>query len=150
MKSKPFTPPAVDGAEQPNKRPHYSGGRFHYELVGVRSLPFSDAYYFLMRTSWLWLLGLAFVGFVLINIGFALLYLTAGDSISGARSGSFLDAFYFSVQTFSTIGYGAMTPRGLVANMLATVESFAGPRGGSAGYGHYLRQVLAAVGTGGI
>ncbi len=37
------------------------------------------------------------VGYVLANAGFAALYLAALDSIAGARQGSFVDAFHFSV-----------------------------------------------------
>ncbi|MDR3508625.1 MAG: ion channel [Caulobacteraceae bacterium] len=46
-----------------------------------------------------------------------------GD-INGARPGSFADAFFFSVQTLGTVGYGMMTPRGTYANLLVTAEAF--------------------------
>lgn len=62
----------------------------------------------------------------MINTLFALLYLLAGNTISDARPGSFSDAFFFSVQTFSTIGYGTMSPKGLSTNILVTIESFVG------------------------
>jgi inward rectifier potassium channel len=54
------------------------------------------------------------------------LYLAGGDCISGARPGEFSDAFFFSVQTLATIGYGAMSPRTGYAHLLVTVEAFAG------------------------
>jgi len=53
-------------------------------------------------------------------------YLAIGDGIEEARPGSFADAFFFSVQTMATIGYGKMAPRGLVANLLVTVEALIG------------------------
>jgi inward rectifier potassium channel len=42
------------------------------------------------------------------------------------RPGSFADAFFFSVQTLATLGYGVMAPRSLFANWVATAETFVG------------------------
>jgi len=42
------------------------------------------------------------------NAGFALLYLAQPGAIANARPGSFADAFFFSVQTIATLGYGVM------------------------------------------
>jgi inward rectifier potassium channel len=60
------------------------------------------------------------------NLLFALGYLAIGDGIEEARPGSFADAFFFSVQTMATIGYGRMAPRGVAANLLVTVEALVG------------------------
>ena len=94
--------------------------------VGTANGYLSDLYHLLLVSSWsrlLLLLGLVFVGS---NCLFALAYLLAGDSIQGARPGSFADAFFFSVQTMATIGYGYIIPRTLFANILVTVESLTG------------------------
>jgi len=91
--------------------------------VGTANGYLSDLYHLLLVSSWsrlLLLLGLVFVGS---NCLFALAYLLAGDSIQGARPGSFADAFFFSVQTMATIGYGHMVPRTLWANILVAIES---------------------------
>ncbi len=40
--------------------------------------------------------------------------------------GPFLRSFFFSVQTFSTIGYGVVTPAGLAGNLVVTTEAFVG------------------------
>ncbi|HEU5059284.1 MAG TPA: ion channel, partial [Kofleriaceae bacterium] len=85
-----------------------------------------DFYARLLRARWHRLIAL-FAGFYgLANALFASLYLLAGDAIQNAEPGSFLDAFSFSVQTMATIGYGAMSPRGLAGNALVLVESFTG------------------------
>jgi hypothetical protein len=42
------------------------------------------------------------------------------------RPGSYLDAFFFSVQTIATVGYGNMSPHGLYGNILTTVEIMSG------------------------
>ena len=55
-----------------------------------------------------------------------MLYVIDRDGIANARPGSFADAFFFSVQTLGTLGYGVMAPRTLYTNLLVTVESFTG------------------------
>lgn len=58
-----------------------------------------------------------------INALFALLYMVGGDCIAKARSGSFLDAFFFSVETLASIGYGFMYPKTDYANAIVTIEA---------------------------
>ncbi|MBU6297280.1 MAG: ATP-sensitive inward rectifier potassium channel 10 [Alphaproteobacteria bacterium] len=72
---------------------------------------------------WLFFLGLAAV-FLGVNGIFALLYAADPHGIAHARPGNFFDAFFFSVQTLGSIGYGAMYPVTLYANTLVTLESF--------------------------
>jgi len=87
---------------------------------------FLDFYHDLLTVSWpLFFLRLAAM-FAAVNLLFALLYLADRDGIANARPGNFADAFFFSVQTLGTLGYGVMAPRTLWANLLVTVESFSG------------------------
>ncbi len=60
------------------------------------------------------------------NALFALAYLAGEDCIANARPGSFLDAFFFSVQTLASIGYGAMFPKTTYANVVVTIEAMMG------------------------
>ncbi len=108
------------------ERPEYAGGRFRYRISGVSSFTVSDIYYYLLEASWLTLLLWAFGGYLVINTLFALLYLLGGNAMAGARPGNFFDAFNFSVQTYSTIGYGNMSPASVYTNTLVVLESFAG------------------------
>jgi len=94
--------------------------------VGDRHGLFFDFYARLLRTPWHRVILLFATFYGIANGLFAGLYLLAGDAIQNARSGSFLDAFSFSVQTMATIGYGAMSPRGVAGNALVLVESFIG------------------------
>ncbi|HTP82662.1 MAG TPA: ion channel [Alphaproteobacteria bacterium] len=64
--------------------------------------------------------------YVVLNLFFALLYLIEPGSITNARPGSLADAFFFSVQTLATIGYGNMYPESEYANVLVTVETVTG------------------------
>ena len=52
--------------------------------------------------------------------------MAGGDSIANARPGSFADAFFFSVQTMASIGYGAMYPKTDYANMVVAIEALVG------------------------
>lgn len=90
-------------------------------VVGTRPHPLRDAYHFVLRMRIGWLLALIAAVYLLINAIFAVLYWLAGG-VSGA-SGSLKDAFFFSVQTMGTIGYGAMFPTGTYAHALVTAES---------------------------
>jgi inward rectifier potassium channel len=94
--------------------------------TGVRRAWGGDLYAEALKASWL-ALGMFVVGFYAItNALFAGLYLLGGDDIANARPGSFQDAYFFSVQTLATIGYGGMTPQGLYGNVLVAIESLVG------------------------
>jgi inward rectifier potassium channel len=94
--------------------------------VGLEKRTFDDVYHLLMEASWTRLLVLIAVAYLSTNAIFALLYVLAGDSISGAEKGSLSDAFFFSVQTLSTVGYGVMAPKGILGSTLVTFEAFIG------------------------
>src|SRR5215469_7888899 len=87
--------------------------------------PFSDLYYFLITLSWPALLLVIVATFALINSAFAVAYMLDGG-VTNARPGSFADAFFFSVQTMATIGYGTMAPRSIFANVLVSIEAMSG------------------------
>jgi inward rectifier potassium channel len=94
-------------------------------MVGRHRSELSELYYFLVTGSWGRLLGLISLVIVGLNVLFALGYLGVGG-VEKMQAGSFRDAFFFSVQTFATIGYGAMYPSGTGANVLMSVESILG------------------------
>jgi inward rectifier potassium channel len=85
----------------------------------------TDLYFYLTTVSWAGLLLIVVGLFGLINCLFALGYLIDGG-VANARPRSFADAFFFSVQTMATIGYGTMAPRSLVSNVLVSVEAMSG------------------------
>jgi inward rectifier potassium channel len=95
------------------------------ERIGVEG-GWRDTYHFLMTIPIMALLGVLASAYLLANAFFALLYLLFGDGIANARPGVFADAFFFSVQTMATIGYGAMFPQTIAANLIATTETVYG------------------------
>jgi len=98
-----------------------------YEIRVVGGPPFDlrDLYHLLLRVPWWAALGFIVVAYLALNAAFALLYLLAGG-VAQAAPGSFADAFFFSVQTMGTIGYGAMYPTTWLANALVVAESVTG------------------------
>ena len=66
----------------------------------------------------------------LINALFALIYLSIGiEEIvpsTGYILNDFLNAFFFSMQTFTTVGYGLMSPLGIASGIVSSIEAFLG------------------------
>jgi inward rectifier potassium channel len=94
--------------------------------VGSARITRLDAYHLLLTMPWRWFFGIQAVAYILFNAVFALLYLAAPGNIANAKPGSFTDAFFFSVQTMATIGFGVMAPATLYANVMVTIEALLG------------------------
>jgi inward rectifier potassium channel len=92
---------------------------------GPAQPPVSDVYFYLTTVSWPKLLLIIVGLFGFINCLFAIGYMIDGG-VANARPGSFADAFFFSVQTMATIGYGVMAPHSFVSNMMVSVEALSG------------------------
>jgi inward rectifier potassium channel len=94
--------------------------------VGVRRFSLGDPYYLILAMRWPTFIGTVFLVLLAVNTFFAGLFWLAPNSVTNARPGSFYDAFFFSVETLATVGYGAMTPATLYGHMIATSEIFVG------------------------
>jgi len=94
--------------------------------IGIERSPQKDMYHYVLKLSWPAFFGLVSVVFIFANLVFASAYLARPGSIANARPGSFEDAFYFSVQTIATIGYGGMHPATRYAHLLVVVEALTG------------------------
>ena len=110
-------------------------GSFNVVRKGVSKFNWSDLYHALLTLSWIKLFAVVGAGYIITNVIFALMYLAAGDGVENMRNGNFSDAFFFSVQTMATIGYGAMYPKTLFANILVAIEALLGLLGVSMGSG---------------
>jgi inward rectifier potassium channel len=100
-------------------------GVSEFEVVGVHDRPWGDPYDLLLRTPWWVGVSVLVTAFLLVNAVFAFAYMMTGG-VYGAQPHSWLDAFFFSVQTLGTLGYGAMYPETLGAHVLVTVEVMLG------------------------
>lgn len=109
-----------------SKRILGASGRPRVMRLGDNSTQWRDLYHVMLTLPWLGFLGLIALLYVGANALFALAYLLVPGSITGARPGSFTDAFFFSVQTMATIGYGVMSPQTLYAHTLVAIEALVG------------------------
>lgn len=95
-----------------------------------RKRNFDDLYTYLLGLSWSVFLLLVTLGFVLLNTFFALIYLGIGIEELTISSENwwkdFLNAFNFSAQTITTVGYGAISPQGTVSGIISSIEALAG------------------------
>ncbi|MEL7493288.1 MAG: ion channel [Cyanobacteria bacterium J06554_11] len=99
-------------------------GRFHVLGLGGWYSYWRDPYYLLLTIPWQGFLAITAGMYALANAIAAALYLLGGEgTIVNARPGSFLDAFFFSVQTSASIGYGVMSPGNTYAHVLVTLEA---------------------------
>lgn len=89
-----------------------------------------NLYQWLVRLSWpkFWVLLLAF--YIGVNLFFAGLFFACGPSgIAGSRMdtwGRLADGFFLSIQTFTSVGYGSLSPQGQAANVVASFCAFVG------------------------
>jgi inward rectifier potassium channel len=93
--------------------------------LNLRTRWWQDLYHETLTTPWPLFVLAGSLLYVAVNAVFAALYLLQPGSIQGARPGSFADAFFFSVQCLSTIGFGALVPATFYANALTTLEAIA-------------------------
>lgn len=106
-------------------------GKANVEKTGIPYLQRYSIYHSLLDFP-RWKFAMAILGFfIAINIGFAAIYFIIGvDQLSGITVGSALknfgEAFFFSAQTFTTVGYGRINPSGFLTSTVAAVEALTG------------------------
>jgi inward rectifier potassium channel len=98
---------------------------YEIRIVGLPPPTVRDLYHALLRVRWWTALAVIVGGYLALNVAFAALYLAVGGVVNAAP-GSFVDAFFFSVQTMGTIGYGSMYPATRAANAVVVAESVTG------------------------
>jgi inward rectifier potassium channel len=107
-------------------RTQYTNAGSPVVRIGAPRPKWSDFYHRLLRAPWWHVATVIVASYATANALFAALYLWIGDAIENARPGSFEDAYFFSVQTMATIGYGKMVPKGPLGNLLVTLEALTG------------------------
>ena len=106
-------------------------GSFNVARTGLGFLQSFAPYHQLLTISWGGFFAAVSVSYLVLNLIFSVAYLACGpDALLGPGSamlgGRFSTAFFFSIQTFATIGYGQIGPNGLAANLVVTVEALVG------------------------
>ncbi|WP_267222089.1 ion channel [Dyella silvae] len=101
------------------------GGR-PFISQGLTRRFWDDIYHVALTIRWPTFFGLAATVFLLVNMLFAVLYQLGDRAIANQFPADFSGAFFFSVETLATVGYGDMHPQTLYGHIVATVEIFMG------------------------
>lgn len=135
MRQRPLPrPPRPD--KRPRRAPHpHAPSRHHVRLdfeglravkLGVEGGGWRDAYSLLFSMRWPVFAAVFVAIYLALNAVFALLYMAQPGAIAEARPGSFLDHFFFSLETLATVGYGEMAPHTLYGHVVAATEIICG------------------------
>ena len=116
-------------ASESRKRLLNRDGSFNVQRAGLRFWRSLSLYHWLLEITWTRFFLLVAAGYFVINAIFATAYVLAGPhSLVGSHMPivTWPAAFFFSVHTLATIGYGVIAPENIVANILVTIEALVG------------------------
>ena len=133
MRKPTFDPGLTQQFTGPLRRVINKDGSFNVHRRGASWRDFHP-YLHLINLGWPSFLLALFVGYMAANLVFAAAYYSLGpDQLQGADAptewGRFLNTFFFSSHTLSTVGYGNITPKGTAANVVASLEALVGVLG---------------------
>ena len=101
-------------------------GSYEFRKRGVSRFDLRDPYHLAVTLTWPQFLAALFVLYLSVNIVFATLFWLVPGSVANARLGSFADAFFFSIETLATVGYGEMYPATGYGRLVAGSEIVCG------------------------
>jgi len=101
-------------------------GPFKVDTSNHQAQPWRDLFHFCMMVSWPALIALMASVFVVLNLLFALLYHAVPGSVANLNPPNLLGAFFFSVETIATVGYGDMHPGSVYGHVISSLEIFCG------------------------
>lgn len=128
MKQESFDPGLTTQFSGALRRTINKDGTFNVHRKGTR-LRDVNPYLKLIDTTWPRFLVAITAGFLLINLLFAGVYEALGiEHLQGVEPemSAFVNAFFFSIHTLTTVGYGNIYPRGVGANLVAAIEAATG------------------------
>ncbi len=116
---------------EPNQRMMNKDGKSNVRRTGLLFYSISNVYHLLITMKWWKFLIIIFSSYLFLNFVFTLLY-HLGDlnHLNGMMYttplGRFMEVFYFSAQSLTTVGYGRLNPSGYFFSTLASIEAFVG------------------------
>ena len=101
-------------------------GNMEFLRTNSRRTGWRDLYRTILSLSWPRFALSVLMVYLAINVVFASIYLLGGNCIAEMRPGSFSSAFFFSVQTLSTVGFGHLYPANFYGDVFTTIEIIVG------------------------
>jgi inward rectifier potassium channel len=101
-------------------------GQFEFVKLNAKKFDWRDTYHLILTLNWPGFAGFVFGVYLLINLVFAALYMLNPHAVAEMSPGSFFDAFFFSVETLATVGYGHMYPETFYGHLIAMLEIMVG------------------------
>lgn len=106
-------------------------GQYNVKRSGINILDRYSWYHTFLLLPRFKFIGFLVIAYIIANLFFASIYYAIGiEHLTGIDKSSpvkeFIDVFFFSAQTFTTVGYGRIAPVGALASFVATFEAFLG------------------------
>ena len=101
-------------------------GRTEFLKINAASRGWRDSYHWVLSLTWPRFALFLLASYLIINLLFAALYVAGGNCIADMTPGSFPEAFFFSVETLATVGYGHNYPATVYGHIIVTLEIFLG------------------------
>jgi inward rectifier potassium channel len=101
-------------------------GSYEFRKKGISRFDLRDPYHLAIALTWPQFLAALLTLYLSVNVVFATLFWLAPGSVANARPGSLSDAFFFSIETLATVGYGEMYPATPYGRVVAATEIVCG------------------------
>lgn len=116
----------IDQPETREKAARVRLGSYEFKKKGVSRFDLRDPYYLAIALTWPQFLVSLLVFYLFMNVVFAIFFWLVPGSVAHARPGSFIDVFFFSIETVATVGYGEMYPATFYGHLVASTEIVCG------------------------
>jgi inward rectifier potassium channel len=108
-----------------------ANGSFNVVRKGLPFVSRLNFFHELIMMKWSKFIFIVLAFYVMMNVVFGSLYYLVGvEYLNGSAGASeldkFLESFFFSTQTFATVGYGRINPVGIITNIIASLEALMG------------------------
>ncbi|MGZ5005865.1 MAG: ion channel [Chthoniobacterales bacterium] len=101
-------------------------GQVEFLKINAARAGWRDNYHWVLSLTWPRFALFLASSYILINLLFATLYVLGKNCIADMTPGSFPQAFFFSVETLATVGYGHKYPATVYGHVIVTLEIFLG------------------------
>ncbi len=114
-----------------NQRIINKDGSFNVNRIGLNFFDKFSLFHFMINSKWITFISLVVLGYFLSATFFAMIYYTLGIShFNGVvvldKISIFLEFFFYSTQTFATVGYGRINPASATASLVSSVDALTG------------------------